>query len=220
LGISRSAPFTLRFDQPARLFRGGSLVTRAYDNQGRTTETSLAVALEGAQGFVPIDVRWALPYISEAEQGSSRRPAKGTRVLPQLAFIGADPVPGASRRLIRGYSGTGTVEFRAPGAFVQWSAKTREGGAARHRRPVPLAPVPSTPGGTVRLPDQLAGHYGVVLVNRGAWCSFCTGQLTAFPRASAELEAADVSLVSFSTDDGSTASGLVSDKTLTSAADR
>lgn len=130
LGISRSAPFTLAFDQPARLFRGGSLVARAYDDKGKTTDTSLAVAVEGAQGFVPLDVRWALPYISEAEQGSSRRSATGTRLLPELAFIGADPVPGASRRPIRGYSGIGAVEFLAPGAFVQWAAKTREGGAS------------------------------------------------------------------------------------------
>lgn len=130
LGISRTAPFTLRFDEEARLFRGGSLVARAYDDQGKAAETSVAVALEGAHGFVPIEVRWALPYISEAEQGSSRRSATGTRVLPELAFIGADPVPGASRRPIRGYSGIGAVEFAAPGAFVQWTAKTREGGAS------------------------------------------------------------------------------------------
>ncbi len=72
-----------------------------------------------------------------------------------------------------------------------------------------------TSGGTVRLPEDLAGHYGVVLVNRGAWCPFCTGQLTAFQRASADLAAADVSVVSFSTDDEPAASGLVSDKGLT-----
>ncbi len=130
LGISRRAPFTLTFNQPARLFRGGSLVARAYDDQGRTTETSVAVALEGAQGFVPVRTRFALPYISEAELGSSRRSVTGTQILPQRAFIGADPVPGASRNPIRGYSGIGAVEFRDPGAFVQWSAKTREGGAS------------------------------------------------------------------------------------------
>lgn len=90
----------------------------------------IAVALDGAQGFVPTDVRFALPHISEAELGSSRRSATGTRTLPMLAFIGADPVPGASRRPIRGYSWTGAVEFLQPGAFVQWSAKTFEGGAS------------------------------------------------------------------------------------------
>jgi len=130
LGISTSAPFTLTFDQQARLFRAGSLVARAYDDKGAASQTSLAVALEGAHGFVPIDVRWALPYISEAEQGSSRRSVTGTRTLPELAFIGAGPVPGASQTPIRGYSGVGAVEFSEPGAFVQWSAKTREGGAS------------------------------------------------------------------------------------------
>lgn len=130
LGISRTAPFRLVFKEPARLFRGGTLVARAYDNQGKTAETSQSVALEGAHGFVPTDVRWALPYISEAEQGSSRRSDTGTRILPMLSFIGADPVPGASRRPIRGYSGIGAVEFVTPGAFTQWTAKTFQGGAS------------------------------------------------------------------------------------------
>jgi peroxiredoxin len=38
------------------------------------------------------------------------------------------------------------------------------------------------------LPDALAGHFGVVLVYRGAWCPYCNAQLTSFQRALPKLE--------------------------------
>jgi len=125
LGVSRSAPFTLVFDGPARLFLGDLLVARAYDNRGATTETTLAVSLEGSAGKVPTDVRFALPYISEAESGSARQSLEGTVRLP--VPTGAPPVPGEGRP-IRGFSGTGAVQFQDPDAFVQWAVKTSQGG--------------------------------------------------------------------------------------------
>jgi hypothetical protein len=36
-------------------------------------------------------------------------------------------------------------------------------------------------GGARRLPDDLAGHFGVVLFYRGSWCPYCDAQLRAFP---------------------------------------
>ena len=42
----------------------------------------------------------------------------------------------------------------------------------------------SLPGGrTLRLPDDLAGHFGVILFYRGSWCPYCNAQLSAFQRA-------------------------------------
>lgn len=127
LGVSTTAPFTLNFAGPARLFLGGSLVARAYDDRGAIGETSLAVALEGSAGFVPTAVRFALPYISQAESGSARQ-SSGTTVLPVPTFFGA--APASTPRPIRGFSGIGAVALTAPGSFVQWAAKTSQGGAS------------------------------------------------------------------------------------------
>jgi peroxiredoxin len=45
-------------------------------------------------------------------------------------------------------------------------------------------------GGTVALPDDLAGDFGVVLVYRGSWCPYCNAQLASFSRAQEALEQA------------------------------
>ena len=46
----------------------------------------------------------------------------------------------------------------------------------------------NVPGGqAVHVPEAFAGHYGVLLFNRGAWCPYCNAQLRAFQRASATL---------------------------------
>jgi peroxiredoxin len=70
-------------------------------------------------------------------------------------------------------------------------------------------------GGTLALPDAFAGRFGVVLFNRGAWCSFCTSQLRAFQRAADKLDALGVSVASVSVDDEATAAGLVAANDLT-----
>lgn len=57
---------------------------------------------------------------------------------------------------------------------------------------------------TLALPDALAGHFGVVLFNRGSWCPYCTAQLRAFQRAADDLADADVRVVSLSVDDEAT----------------
>ena len=58
------------------------------------------------------------------------------------------------------------------------------------------------PGGeTLQLPEALAGDYGVVLFNRGAWCPYCNAQLRAFQRAKDKLAEAGVRVVSVSVDD-------------------
>lgn len=45
----------------------------------------------------------------------------------------------------------------------------------------------TTTAGDLTLPDHLAGDFGVVLFNRGAWCPYCSAQLGAFQRAGARL---------------------------------
>ena len=70
-------------------------------------------------------------------------------------------------------------------------------------------------GGTLALPDAFAGRFGVVLFNRGAWCSFCTSQLRAFQRAADKLDALGVSVASVSVDEEATAAGLVAANDLT-----
>ena len=70
-------------------------------------------------------------------------------------------------------------------------------------------------GGTLALPDAFAGRFGVVLFNRGAWCSFCTSQLRAFQRAADKLDALGVSVASVSVDDEATAAGLAAGNHLT-----
>jgi peroxiredoxin len=45
----------------------------------------------------------------------------------------------------------------------------------------------TTTAGELTLPDHLAGDFGVVLVNRGAWCPYCVAQLSAFSRAQDKL---------------------------------
>jgi len=53
----------------------------------------------------------------------------------------------------------------------------------RNGQPFPPLEVPAVGGGTISLPDDLAGSYGVVLIYRGSWCPYCNAQLAAFSRA-------------------------------------
>ena len=63
-------------------------------------------------------------------------------------------------------------------------------------------------GGTIELPNDLDGAFGVVLIYRGAWCPYCNAQLAAFARAGAKLDEAGVKVVAFSVDDETTTAAL------------
>ena len=77
------------------------------------------------------------------------------------------------------------------------------------RDPFPALTV-SLPGGrTLRLPDDLAGHFGVVLFYRGSWCPYCNAQLIAFQRALDGLAEMDVRVVALSVDDEATTQALI-----------
>jgi peroxiredoxin len=66
-------------------------------------------------------------------------------------------------------------------------------------------------GDALVLPDALAGHFGVVLLLRGAWCPYCNAQLRAFQRAHDRLAQLDVRVVALSVDDEATTRKLLAD---------
>jgi peroxiredoxin len=79
----------------------------------------------------------------------------------------------------------------------------------------PAVPVAVAGGDALTLPDALAGHYGVVLLFRGAWCPYCNAQLRAFQRAQDRLAALDIRVVALSVDDAETTAQLIADHGLT-----
>jgi peroxiredoxin len=79
----------------------------------------------------------------------------------------------------------------------------------------PSLQLPLVGGGTLTLPDDLAGHYGVVLIYRGSWCPYCSAQLVSFARAKETIEAEGIKVVAFSVDDEATTAELVAKRRLT-----
>ncbi|HEY3713284.1 MAG TPA: redoxin domain-containing protein [Jatrophihabitantaceae bacterium] len=75
----------------------------------------------------------------------------------------------------------------------------------------PFPPVTVAPpgGGTLQLPEALAGRYGVVLFNRGSWCPYCNAQLRAFQRAEDSLAEVGATVVALSVDDEATTQELI-----------
>lgn len=78
----------------------------------------------------------------------------------------------------------------------------------------PNLQVPAVGGGTLNLPDDLAGQFGVVLIYRGSWCPYCNAQLAAFQRASDTLAQLGVRVVALSSDDEETSRQLVASRRL------
>lgn len=73
----------------------------------------------------------------------------------------------------------------------------------------PSLQLPQVGGGTLSLPEDLAGSLGVVLVYRGAWCPYCNAQLSAYRRATESLDEAGVKVAALSVDDEQTSAGLM-----------
>jgi peroxiredoxin len=78
----------------------------------------------------------------------------------------------------------------------------------RNGQPFPPLEVPAAGGGTISLPDDLAGSYGVVLIYRGSWCPYCNVQLAAFSRALDALAGLSVKVVALSVDNEETSAAL------------
>jgi len=75
--------------------------------------------------------------------------------------------------------------------------------------PFPSLTVALPGGRTLRLPDALAGRFGVVLYYRGSWCPYCNAQLSAFQRSLDSLADVDISVVALSVDDEATTGDLI-----------
>ncbi len=81
-------------------------------------------------------------------------------------------------------------------------------------QPFPTLDVPAIGGGTMSLPGDLAGSYGVILIYRGSWCPYCNAQLAAFSRALDTLSELSVKVVALSVDDEDTSAALVAQRRL------
>ena len=75
--------------------------------------------------------------------------------------------------------------------------------------PFPTIELPAVGGGTLRLPDDLRGNWGVVLAYRGHWCPHCNAQLSAFQRALPSLGNEGIRVAAFSVDTEEQAAGTV-----------
>jgi peroxiredoxin len=64
-------------------------------------------------------------------------------------------------------------------------------------------------GGSITLPDDLDGSFGVILIYRGAWCPYCNAQLSAFERRRDKLSELGINVVAFSVDDEATTAALI-----------
>ena len=68
----------------------------------------------------------------------------------------------------------------------------------------------SLPGDrTLRLPDALTGHFGVILFYRGSWCPYCNAQLRTFQRSLDRLTGLGVLVTALSVDDEATTKELI-----------
>ncbi|MDQ6850390.1 MAG: peroxiredoxin family protein [Actinomycetota bacterium] len=73
----------------------------------------------------------------------------------------------------------------------------------------PALDIPAVGGGTISLPEDLAGSFGVVLIYRGSWCPYCNAQLASFSRAQDRLTEVGIKVVALSVDDEATSAALV-----------
>jgi len=62
--------------------------------------------------------------------------------------------------------------------------------------------IPGAPA--IQVPGWFAGEFGVLLLNRGAWCPYCTTQLRAFQRAGDSLTQAGIRVAALWVDDEKT----------------
>lgn len=78
----------------------------------------------------------------------------------------------------------------------------------------PALQLPAVGGGTLRLPDDLAGSWAAILTYRGHWCPYSKAQLTAYQRALPNLTEAGIRVAALSVDDEQQAAEMVRNQSL------
>lgn len=73
----------------------------------------------------------------------------------------------------------------------------------------PELQIPAVGGGTISLPGDLAGSFGVVLIYRGSWCPYCNAQLASFSRAADAFADLGIKVVALSVDDEAASTAFV-----------
>jgi peroxiredoxin len=73
----------------------------------------------------------------------------------------------------------------------------------------PTLTVARAGGGTLHLPDDLVGHFGVILLYRGSWCPYCNAQLSAFQHSLDRLADIGAQVAALSVDDEATTQDLI-----------
>src|SRR5882724_1154836 len=81
--------------------------------------------------------------------------------------------------------------------------------ALRNGDSFPILTMDAVGGGSISLPGDLSGSFGVVLIYRGSWCPYCNAQLAAFSRAAARFSELGIKVVALSVDDEATSAALV-----------
>jgi peroxiredoxin len=74
---------------------------------------------------------------------------------------------------------------------------------------LPTLSVARAGGGILHLPDDLVGHFGVILLYRGSWCPYCNAQLSAFQRSLDRLADIGAQVAAMSVDDEATTQDLI-----------
>ncbi len=69
--------------------------------------------------------------------------------------------------------------------------------------------------GSISLPRDLAGSFGIVVFYRGSWCPYCNAQLRGFQRATDSLTKVGAKVVALSVDDEATTAELIAKHGLT-----
>lgn len=64
----------------------------------------------------------------------------------------------------------------------------------------PALTLPKVGGGTLSLPGDLDGKWGVVLIYRGSWCPYCNAQLASFQKRLGDLHDLGAEVVALSVD--------------------
>jgi peroxiredoxin len=73
----------------------------------------------------------------------------------------------------------------------------------------PALTVARAGGGSLHLPDDLVGHFGVILLYRGSWCPYCNAQLSAFQHSLDRLADIGAQVAALSVDDETTTQDLI-----------